>query len=166
MSHRPELVHRAQQYASQKGLVLAKPLGSGVHGSVFTAKNQTNTAKSAIKVHERERDFQRERDVYIRLQGLGVTDVCGCAVPELLAFDNELWILEMTVVTPSFVLDFGDANLDQPHDFSEEVLADWRADKQELFDRRWPEVLTILRYLEGYGIYMLDVHPGNISFDE
>ena len=120
----------------------------------------------AVKIHAREPDYRRERDVYLRLQEHNVCEICQCAVPQLLGYDDELFALEMTLVTRPFLLDFGDAKLDQPHDFSEEVLADWRADKKELFGRRWTDVQTILRYLEGYGIYMLDVHPGNISFDD
>jgi hypothetical protein len=56
------------------------------------------------------------------------------------------------------------ASLDQPADFSYEVLAEWRADKQEQFGPRWPEVQAILRFLEGFGVFMLDVNPGNISY--
>ena len=46
------------------------------------------------------------------------------------------------------------------------MLADWRAEKQDQFGPRWWEVQAILRNLEGYGILMLDVNPGNVSFDD
>ena len=48
-------------------------------------------------------------------------------------------------------------------DFSEEVMADWQADKQEQFGKQWPEVLAILACLESFGIHMEDVSPSNIS---
>jgi hypothetical protein len=62
------------------------------------------------------------------------------------------------------VLDFGGAYLDQAPDFSDEVMADWRAEKKEQFGARWGEVQAILRALEAYGVFMIDVNPGNISF--
>jgi len=166
MSSRPELLRRAEEYSKRKGSTIGQPFGSGVHGSVFGAENQSGTGSSAIKVHERERDYCRERDVYLHLQKCAVTDIRGSTVPELLDYDDELWVLEMTVVTPPFVLDFAGAYLDFPPDFSEEVLADWRSEKLEQFGPRWPEVQAILRALEGYGIFMVDVHPGNVSFGD
>jgi hypothetical protein len=90
----------------------------------------------------------------------------GCNIPAPIDFDDELWVIEMTVVGRPFVLDFAGANLDQEPDFSDEVLADWRAEKQEQFGPRWQEVQAILRTLEGYGVYLLDVNLGNVSFDD
>lgn len=83
----------------------------------MAAKNQIEGGQSAIKVHERETDYGRERDVYIRLGLNGVTDIRGCEVPELMGFDDSLWVLEMTVVRRPFVLDFAGAFLDQAPDF-------------------------------------------------
>jgi hypothetical protein len=166
MSNRPELLRRVQEYCEKNGLIPGSPLGSGVHGIVFAVESQTEKGKSAIKVHERERDYRRERDVYLRLVEREVTDIRGCAIPELLHHDDDLWILAMTIVTRPFVLDFAGAYLDQAPDFSKEVLADWRTEKEEQFGPRWPEVQAILRFLEGYGVFMLDVNPGNISFGD
>lgn len=166
MSGRPELLRRAQEYAFGKNLTLGDSLGSGIHGSVFAAQDQTEAVHSAIKVHLNEAAYQRERNAYLRLQENSVLDICECAVPRLLGYDNDLCVIEMTIVSPPFVLDFGDASLDRPHDFSEEVLTDWVAQKSELFEGHWPKVLEILRYLEGYGIHVLDVNPGNICFDD
>lgn len=163
MSNRSELVRRAQDYCERNGSILGSPLGSGVHGSVFAVENQTEMGISAIKVHEREREYCRERDVYLRLRESEITDIRGCAVPEMLRYDDELWVFEMTVVTRPFVLDFAGAYLDEPPEFSDEVLADWRAEKLEQFETYWPEVQAILRFLEGYGVFMVDVNPGYIS---
>jgi hypothetical protein len=143
-------------------LILGKQLGFGVHGIVFAAGKQPE-GRSAVKVNEREVDFRRERDVYLRLKELGVEKIRDCAVPGLIAYDDELLIIEMSVVTTPYVLDFAGAYLDWKPDFSEEVMADWQADKQEQFGKRWPEVLAILASLESYGIYMEDVSPSNIS---
>src|SRR6266436_4248684 len=79
---------------------------------------------------------------------------------------NTLWIIEMSLVSPPYVLDFAGAYLDWAPDFSEEVMADWRAEKQEQFEQHWPEVQAILAVLETYGVFMVDVNPGNISFGD
>jgi hypothetical protein len=170
MSITDELEHRARQYTQQHGLVLGQVLGCGYHGIVFLTESQPekgpSDACSAIKVHWREADYRRERDVHHRLKEHGVKTIRGGRVPQLLGFDDPLWIIEMTVVSRPFVLDFAGANLDQPPDFSEEVLADEREKNAELFGPRWPEVQRILGFLEGYGIFMLDVNPGNVSFGD
>jgi hypothetical protein len=43
-------------------------------------------------------------------------------------------------------------------------MADWYAQKMDQFGKHWGEVQSILRVLETYGIFVEDVHPGNISF--
>ena len=147
-------------------MLLGNSLGAGVHGSVFVVENQTEKRISAIKVHESHPAYGRERDVYLRLTASEVTDIRGCTVPEMLHYDDELWVIQMTVVSRPFVLDFAGAYLDEPPDFSEDVMADWRAEKAEQFGSRWPEVQAILRFLEGHGVFMMDVNPGNISFGD
>lgn len=166
MSNRPELLLRARMYCEKNSLILGDSLGTGHDGSIFAVENQSKKGISAIKSHEREDAYRRERDVYLRLKECEISDVRGCTVPQLLHCDDELWIIEMTVVTRPFVLDFAGAYLDEPPDFSEEVLAEWRAEKQEQFGPRWSEVQAILRFLEGYGVFMLDANPGNISFGD
>ncbi len=163
---RPELVRRAKEYSDRKGVLLGEQLGFGVHGIVFTIKNQTETGRNAIKVHEREADYCRERDVYLRLAEHGVKEVCGCAVPELIECDDDLWIIEMTVVQRPFILDFAGAFLDQAPTFSEEVMAEWHAEKAEQFGGRWAEVQVILRFLENLGIFLVDVNSNNVSWGQ
>ena len=151
-----DLIHRVQQYAGRKGLMLREPLGAGIHGSVFAAEYQTEGGRSAVKGHARQPAYERERDVYLRLRECDVTAIRGCHVPALIDYDDELWVIEMTVVSRPFVLDFAGADLDRPPDFSDEVLADWREEKQEPFGPRWPEVEAILGALEAYGVFMLE----------
>jgi hypothetical protein len=163
MNHRPELRERARRYAAAKGLALGDQLGFGLHGIVFLATSQTNPGRFAVKVHERRPDYLRERDAYRRLQHHSLSEVRGCAIPEMVGCDDELCVIEMTVVSRPHVLDFGGAFLDKPPGFSEEVLADWHAEKTEQFGPGWAEVLAILRALEAYGIYVVDVNPNNIT---
>jgi hypothetical protein len=115
----PEIALRAEEYCQHHGLALGKPLGFGVHGNVFTAENQIETGSSAVKIHEREKSYRRERNAYLRLRQFSVARICGATVPELLGYDDQLWIIEMTIVTRPFVLDFGGAYLDFPPDYSE-----------------------------------------------
>lgn len=168
MSPSDELLRRIHDYAQRINVALVDQLGYGMHGSVFVAESQAGSDASlsrlAVKVHRREQEYIRERDTYLRLRKLDVTRIRECEVPQLIDFDNRLWIIAMTVVRRPFVLDFAGAYLDSQPDFSEEVMADWRAQKQEEFGRHWPDVQAVLRHLECLGIYMVDVNPGNISF--
>lgn len=139
MSMADDPIARVKEYARHHRLVLAAELGHGVHGSVFTAQSQPEKGiamlPTAVKAHKREADYLRERDVYLRLRENSVASIQGCHVPEMLCYDDHLWIIEMTVVVPPFVLDFGGAFLDKAPDFSDEVMADWRAEKIEQYRR-------------------------------
>jgi hypothetical protein len=164
-----ELVQRAGNYAQRHGLVLGTSLGAGVQGSVFVAESphQLADVRSAIKAHQRRPDYARERDVYRRLKQFDVTEVRGCHVPRLLGFDDELWVIDMTVVSQPFVLDFGGAYLDRAPDFSDEVMAECRAEKEEQFGPRWPEAQAIVwEFEEEYGVILQDVNPRNIQFGD
>lgn len=164
MPTKEELIRRADLYAQRHALVLGEQLGFGVHGIVFVATSKAKPGRVAIKIHEREVSYRQERDVYLRLREHGVSQVRGCHVPRLLRYDDELWVIEMGIVIRPFVLDFADAYLDRPPDFPDEVLAEWRAEKQGQFGDRWPEVELILLSLQRYGVYLIDVSPGNIAF--
>ena len=166
MMSKSELMLRAQQYAQRYGLTVGEQLGLGVHDTVFVAESQQEPGRSAIKVHERQTSYSRERDVYLRLQEHAVTRIHGCNVPQLLRYDDELWVIEMAVVRRPFVLDFAGAYLDSPPDYPEETLAEWRAEKQDQFGDRWADVESILWSLEQYRIYLSDVSPGNVAFGD
>lgn len=164
MSFNKDLERRVQEYAQQRGLTLGGRLGHGAHGIVWATKSQPENVASAVKVHRQQPDYERERDAYLRLKEQGVWNVAGHHVPRLLEFNDELWVIEMTVVSRPFLLDFAGAHLDRPPDFSAEVLADWAAEKLDQFGSNWTRVQSVLGLLQGYGVYMLDVNPGNITF--
>ena len=75
-------------------------------------------------------------------------------------------VIEMTIVRSPFLLDFADARLDEPPDFSEDILRQWEEDKAEIFGERWPIVSEVLAALRVHGIHLLDINPANISFPE
>ena len=136
-----------------------------MHGSVFTCVRPT-LSRNALKVIERVESYTIERDVYLRLRKLGIDLIQGHNVPQLIDFDDELLVIEMSVVVKPFVLDFGGAYLDRAPDYDEEILEEWRRDKEEQFEENWPKVESILAELRRHGIYVADVNPGNIGFLE
>ena len=158
-------MEKAREFAERRNLTIGKSnFGFGVHGTVIEVCRQSGLDRSAIKVVERSDACIRERDVYLRLYEHSVEDVCGHAVPQLLDYDDDLLVIQMTIVTPPFVLDFGGAWLDAPPDYPPEVLAEWEAEKREQFEDRWSDVVTILHAFRRFGIYISDVNPGNIQF--
>ena len=109
--------------------------------------------------------FQRERDVYLRLQEHGITEVDGFAVPKLIALSADINLIEMGIVSPPFVLDFAGAYLDRAPDYPPEVMQEWEEDKREQFgDERWETVRILMFAFQRMGIYLADVKPGNIMF--
>ena len=154
----------ARLYASRQELELAETLGSGKDGIVLAAKRKAQPAKVAIKMFRWRAAYEREKEVYERLRDAGVSIVLGFNVPQLVSSDDDLRVLEMTIVERPFVLDFAGAYLDKRPEFPEEVWADWEADKREKFEERWPAVQAALNAFEELGIYLLDVSPSNIAF--
>jgi|SRR5882724_4901563 len=159
-----ELIQNAQAYASQHQLKLKKRLGFGVHGIIFAIGGKAKSGRTAVKVHRELEPYFRERAAYERLAQAGVTGLLGLNVPQFIRADDDLRVIEMSIVTRPFVLDFAGAYLDAPPDFSDEVWAEWESGKREQFDARWPKVQEILAALEELDIYMVDVSPSNIAF--
>jgi hypothetical protein len=150
---------RARNYADLAGRQIDRELGFGYDGIVFSTSCQ-----SAIKALRFEPLYQRERDVYRRLQDHDITHILEFKVPKLWQCDDDFWVIEMEIVSPPFVLDFAGAYLDTPPDFPDEVMEAWRAEKKEQFGDRWPAVQAIMREFRKLGIYLADVKPGNIMF--
>jgi hypothetical protein len=151
-------------YASRHQLQLAEQLGFGIHGIVHVAEDNMKAGKTAIKAHNSVEPYSRERDVYLRLREAEVTQIAGFQVPRLVRFDDDLRIIEMTIVTRPFVLDFAGAYLGIPPDFPDEVWTQWEEDKREQFGSRWPEVVKVLAALEELDVHMIDVSPSNVAF--
>ncbi len=161
MNSPTELEQRALSYASARNIELKAQLGYGNDGTIWSTNR-----KSAVKGFHRLAAFQRERNAYQRLQEHGVDRVLGLLIPHLIDYDDQLLVVEMGIVSPPYLLDFGKAHLDGMPDFSPEVMEDWELEKSELFGRDWPQVKKVLRALRRYGIYYLDATPGNIRLRE
>jgi hypothetical protein len=128
------------------------------------AANNSKVGRTAIKVHRESEPYLRERAAYERLKSAGIIEILGFNVPQFVHADDDLYVIEMTIVTRPFVLDFAGAYLDAPPDFSDEIWAEWESAKREQFDVRWPTVQAVLDALETLDIYMVDVSPSNIAF--
>jgi hypothetical protein len=94
----------------------------------------------ALKFFRFKDAYRREKHAYQRLEAFGVSRILDFNVPQLLRFDDELQVLEMTIVKRPFILDFAGAYLDRRPEFSAEVWAQWEAEKREQFEAHWPKV--------------------------
>jgi len=129
------------------------------------AESEGKQDQSAIKALNSADFYLRERVVYERLREVGVFEVLGFHVPQLIRADDQLWVIEMTIVTRPFVLDFAGAYLGRRPEFSEEIWAEWEAQKRDQFGPRWRTVERVMSAFEELGIYLLDITPNNIAFD-
>ncbi len=159
-------MQNAVAYAARHRLQLAERLGFGIHGIIHVAENKSRGGKTAVKAHREREPYLRERAAYERLRAAGVIEILGFNVPQLIRADDELCVIEMTIVMRPFVLDFAGAYLDQMPDFPDAIWAEWESEKSEQFDVRWPTVQRVLAALEELDIYMVDVSPSNIAFAE
>lgn len=161
----PDLHARAQQYAELSKIALDwdRPLGHGTDGAVWKS-----TLDTAVKVLERERGYYNERDAYLRLREFGLTEqIDGFWVPQMIDCSDKLWTIEMDLITKSpYILDFAKVRIDRPPDFSEETLAYYDKQNQELFQHHWPDVRRLLASLESIGIYYLDPQLDNIKLPD
>ena len=160
------VIQNAQTYADRHRLQLAERLGFGIHGTVFVAENKSKPGNTALKAHNSIEPYIRERKVYERLKSAGVNDIQGLSVPQLIGVDDELRIIEMSIVERPFLLDFAGAYLDVPPEFSEEIWAAWEIEQQEQFEKRWPKVQAVLADLEELDIHLIDISPSNIAFSD
>ena len=76
-------------------------------------------------------------------------------------FADDLLAIEMTIVTPPFILDFAGAYLDPAPEFSAEVWTQWTSEKQEQFGSEWERIVRLLGELKRLAIHVLDPTPTN-----
>ncbi|MDZ4686487.1 MAG: hypothetical protein SH850_15570 [Planctomycetaceae bacterium] len=148
---------RAELYAKQHGLTIEKQIGGGVDGLV-----QGTDRKTAIKTLNNHHLYRQERDVYRHFRRRKVSNVNGFQIPTLVDVDDELWVIEMTVVSPPFIVDFASASLIRRTEFEPEIRAEWMEAKEEQFEGDWPRVKMAMWALDRIGVFLNDVHPGNV----
>jgi hypothetical protein len=150
---------RASLYTGENDRTILKKLGDGTDGSVW----QT-TISTAIKACEDLPRYSTERDCYRLFLEKGVTQICGYSIPGLVGYSDELMVIEIEMVQPPYILDFGKASLYRlPPHYTDEDIAELYAERKLLFDDEWPTIRSILARLRGYGVYHLDPRPHNIQ---
>jgi hypothetical protein len=156
-------LERAKSYADSREISLEEeaPIGYGMDGTIWHTSRQ-----SVIKTFEREKNYQDEVECYRRFLERQTESIAGFVLPELVDCDDGLLTLEMSIVQPPFLLDFGKVYLDAPPPYWDDahVMDHWHAEGRENFGKRWSTVLSVIRILEGFGIYYVDPKPGNIMF--
>jgi hypothetical protein len=151
---------RLRESCANSNSTLTRMLGHGIDGSVWETSRQ-----SALKACYRTDAYERERDCYRRLFENEVIKLAGFNVPQLLDYDNRLPILEMTVVFPPCILDFGKVHVDSPPDYTREALAEAEQAERELFtEDEWKQVRLVRAALLRHGIHYFEARPSNIMF--
>jgi len=150
----------ASRYADSRGIkvYIGRTLGNGTDGNVYPTDRN-----SAVKVLKLEKTYVCERDCYRRLSERCVERIDGLAVPKLIDFDDSMLVVEMEIVQPPYLLDFGKAYLDHPSPFTKTQLASYDASLASHFRiDDLPRVKKVCRILRSYGIEYLDAKPKNI----
>jgi hypothetical protein len=119
-----------------------------------------------LKLCERDKSFRDEVECYRRLQDQNVRRIQEFAVPRLIDWDDPLMAIEISIVSPPFLLDFGKVYLDSPPPYwnDAEIMSAWHAEGKENFGPRWSQVLSLIGMLQKYGIWYVDPKLGNIMF--
>ena len=147
----------ARKYVSQmrKRLRIIRSLGFGQDGHVWATNQRT-----AIKAYERLDNYRREVACYQRLAENNIQKIEIFITPKLLGQDEELRVIEMSIVPPPYFLDFGKAHLDQPFDFEAGAYEEWEEDYSSRYEPdQWPIVKQAIAQLQLLGIYYYDAKP-------
>ena len=133
-------------------------LGAGMGGVVYLSPLGT----SAIKVYHRAESFNTELHAYEILRDVGITSIMGLTVPEVIAANADLWVLEMTVVKPPFLLDFAGVRFTEP-DFQDDALQGWYERIDDFFGPNAWFVYNVYNALAMHEVFYMDFKPGNIE---
>jgi len=159
------LFERASLYAESRKIRIESKdrLGHGSDGSVWKS-----SVLSAVKALYAPKNYANELESYKRLKAAGILKLCGFFVPELVGFNDELMVIEMSIVEPPYLLDFGKVYIDHPPPYhnDEQLMANAQAEWQEWFGKHWTRVAGVLQTLQTYGIYYVDPRPSNICTGE
>ncbi len=157
-----ELTQRAIGYCKARGIEIdiENPLGRGQDGKVWKSKVRT-----AIKVLHRYENYYTERECYQRFAERDIYIIEGLAIPRLVGFSDDLHVIEMEIVSPPYLLDFGKAYIDRRAPFDEEQIEAWHEELKELFGDDYDQVCSIVSALwTRFRIHYLDAKPANICF--
>ena len=118
------------------------------------------TRETILKVHRYKERFQKELATYRRLAERNITRLKGFQLPQMVDYDEELNILELSIVSPPYILDFVEIGLGKmPGNFDLDRI---EAQQSKQFGNDWQDVRRLLEALMQIGIYYDDVHNKNI----
>jgi hypothetical protein len=124
--------------SGQYELRFVDALGDGKDGRVLkTADGQ------AVKFFKDEAIYRRELRGYQILQQRDIDELNRFQIPRLLRYDDALLAIEMTIVSPPFLLDFASAYIQHEYDrfeFTQEALDERQTHWSEIFADDWPTV--------------------------
>ena len=124
---------------------------------------------SALKAFHHQRNYLDKLESYQRLRAADIHELSGFAVPKLIGFEDELQVIEMSIVQPPYLLDFGKVYFDRPPTdiYDSRQLKEAENYAKQLFGNQWPDVAGLLYTLrERFGIWYVDPKPANISFGD
>lgn len=154
---RAKAVERASQFL-QTELPL-ESLGYGVSGFVFAAPDHL----SAVKAHHYAEAYSTELQAYKLLRKkYRSINLLGLNIPKLLGNDDDLSVIQMSIVKPPFLLDFAGVKFADPG-FSGETNAEIREAIVEQFGRDAHIPFAVYERLKQIGIYYLDLRPSNLN---
>lgn len=142
-----EVLQRRDEYCRSRSRDIQDLRGYGVDAFIWQATND-----HILKVFRRPRGFDRERDIYLRLQQRSLYRLQGFWIPILVDYDDAELVLEMTFVRPPYILDFAACGLDQCPPGFDPYDPHWIAEQSRKFGRDWPDVQRLLDALRQYGI--------------
>lgn len=153
-----DIAHRTRLYLVDREISIeTESLGFGHDGVVWQSDRNT-----AVKVFHRTENFRNELLCYERLRERNVRSIKGCTIPQLVDHDETLLVIEMHIVDPPYILDFGKAKLDHTPDYSPETIHDWNEQIVEWWGEDAEIVRSIVHILRYHGIFYADPRVGNI----
>lgn len=153
-----ELWRRVRLYAKGAGVATDRhPFDGGQDGTVWRTDRH-----SVLKAFERERAYLHELECYRRLRDSGIgTKLNGFNVPQLLGHSDTFMVIEMGLVTPPYILDFGKAHLHDPR-WPAHVIEGWNEQMADWWGDDVKQVRLLLAALKRFGIWYYDAKPGNV----
>jgi hypothetical protein len=156
-----DIDQRAELYAKASGQTIqAKPFDGGDDGSIWYTDR-----RSVVKAFHRVDNYEHELECYQRLRDAGVGDkIRDFNLPRFLGSNDDLLAIEMGVVFPPYILDFGKAYLSDPQ-WPTHVVAEWNERMVNWWGSEVKRVRLVLFALRGFGIWYYDAKPGNVMVE-
>jgi hypothetical protein len=152
-------------YLTRNKLLILGLLGTGKDGDVL--KTDRTSALKKLRTLEL---YRRELRAYKLLDELSIAELEGFSLPRLLGYDEEALLIEMTIVTPPYLLDFASTHDEVEMEFlafTDEIWAEREQHWADVFGDQWPRVRTLRNtFLRLTGLTYLDPSKNNVRLPE